>query len=87
MILAWDDDAWDDYCYWQKQDKKTLNRINKLLADIKRNGYNGIGEPEPLKHDLNKYWSRRIDEKNRIVYTVEENTAFIVQCGSHYRDK
>jgi len=87
MTLAWDDEAWEDYCYWQKQDRKTLNRINKILADIKRNGYFGIGNPEPLKYDFNKYWSRRIDEKNRIVYKIEENTIFVVQCGSHYRDK
>lgn len=87
MILAWAEDAWDDYCYWQEQDKKTLKRINKLLSDIRRNGYAGLGNPEPLKYDFGAYWSRRIDEKNRLVYTIKENTAFIVQCGSHYRDK
>jgi len=87
MILAWDEEAWDDYCYWQEQDKKTQQRINKLLADIRRNGYNGIGNPEPLKFDLKNYWSRRIDKKNRIVYKIENDTIFIVQCGSHYRDK
>ena len=87
MILAWAEKAWDDYCYWQEQDRKTLKRINKLLQDIRRNQYTGIGKPEPLEGDLENYWSRRIDEKNRIVYTIKGDTAFIVQCGSHYRDK
>ena len=87
MILAWAEDAWDDYCYWQEQDRKTVRRINKLLADIRRNCYTGIGNPEPLKYDLSNYWSRRIDEKNRLVYTIKGNMVFIVQCGSHYRDK
>lgn len=87
MILAWAENAWDDYCYWQEQDRKTLKRINRLLQDIRRNQYTGIGKPEPLEGDLKNYWSRRIDEKNRIVYTIEGDTAFIVQCGSHYRDK
>lgn len=87
MFLAWTDDAWDEYLYWQKQDKKTLKRINTLLNDIKRNGYGGMGSPEPLKHDLSGYWSKKIDEKNRIVYTIENEFIFIIQCGSHYRDK
>ena len=87
MIFAWDEEAWADYCYWQIQDKKTLQRINRLLEDIRRNAYKGIGKPEPLKYDLENYWSRRIDEKNRIVYKIEKDTVFIVQCGSHYRDK
>ncbi|MBQ7158637.1 MAG: Txe/YoeB family addiction module toxin [Treponema sp.] len=87
MILAWYEDAWEDYCYWQNQDKKTLKRINKLLNDILRNGYKGIGDPEPLKHELTECWSRRINEKNRIVYFIEGDKAFILQCGSHYRDK
>ena len=87
MKTAWSDDAWNDYIYWQKQDKKTLKRINSLIEDIKRNGYKGIGSPEPLKHDLNGYWSRKIDEKNRIVYTIENDLIFITQRSSHYRDK
>lgn len=87
MIKAWTDMAWEDYLYWQKQDKKTLKRINKLLRDIDRNGYEGIGKPEPLKGSLAPYWSRRIDDCNRLVYCIEENTIKIVQCGSHYRDK
>ena len=87
MNKAWQDDAWEDYLYWQKQDKKTLKKINQLLKDIDRNGYEGIGKPEPLVGDLSGYWSRRIDEKNRIVYKIENSQIIIVQCGSHYRDK
>lgn len=87
MIKAWSDEAWEDFEYWLKQDKKTLKRILQLLKDIERNGYEGIGKPEPLKGDLSKYWSRRIDECNRIVYCIEKDTIKIVQCGSHYRDK
>lgn len=87
MIKAWTDDAWDDFEYWTKQDRKTLKRILQLLKDIDRNGYEGIGKPEPLKEELSGYWSRRIDECNRIVYKIEGNTVKIVQCGSHYRDK
>ena len=87
MLLAWTKDAWDEYCYWQSQDKKTLRKINRLLDDMLRNPYSGLGSPEPLKINLNGYWSRRIDEKNRIVYTLKENLLLITQCGSHYRDK
>ncbi len=87
MNKAWHDDAWEDYLYWQAQDKKILKRINQLLKDIDRNGYYGIGKPEPLVGNLAGYWSRRIDDKNRIVYKVENNQIIIVQCGSHYRDK
>lgn len=87
MIKSWTDDAWEDFCYWQTQDKKTLKRILKLIQDIDRNGYTGIGKPEPLVGDFSGYWSRRIDDSNRIVYKIENNTMKIVQCGSHYRDK
>ena len=87
MILSWSDDAWDDYCYWQNQDRKISKRINMLIKDIKRNQYTGIGNPEPLKHDLNRYWSRRIDDKNRLVYNIKDDVIYIIQCGSHYRDK
>lgn len=73
--------------YWQKQDKKTLKRIHQLIADIDRNGYDGIGKPERLTGELSSYWSRRIDEKNRIVYRIKDGTIQIIQCGSHYRDK
>ena len=87
MNKAWQDDAWNDYLYWQKQDKKTLKRINELLKDIDRNAYDGIGKPERLAENLSGYWSRRIDDKNRIVYKIENNQITIIQCGSHYRDK
>lgn len=87
MIKAWSDEAWEDFEYWLKQDKKTLKKILTLLKDIERNGYSGIGKPEPLKGDLSKYWSRRIDDCNRIVYCIEGEMIKIVQCGSHYRDK
>mgnify|MGYP002627229988 CR=1 FL=1 len=85
-MKVWTDDAWEDYLYWQKQDKKTLKRINQLIRDIDRNGYTGIGKPEPLRGNLSGYWSRRIDGANRIVYQIAENTIRIVQCGSHYRE-
>ena len=88
MIKAWSDMAWEDYLYWQQQDKKTLKRIHKLLDDIDRNGYDGIGKPERLSGNLSSYWSRRIDDKNRIVYRIVNNDMIqIIQCGSHYRDK
>jgi toxin YoeB len=87
MIKLWQDEAWEDYLYWQTQDKKTLKRINKLLQDIERNGYNGIGKPEPLKHDLTGFWSVEIDAKNRLVFRMKDGNLEIWQCGSHYRDK
>ena len=87
MIKSWTDEAWEDFEYWTDQDKKTLRRIKELLKDIDRNGYKGKGHPEPLKGDLSGYWSRRIDEKNRIVYKIDGDVIRIVQCGSHYRDK
>ena len=87
MIKLWQDEAWEDYLHWQMQDKKTLKRINRLIQDIERNGYNGIGKPEPLKHDLSDYWSVQIDEKNRLVFRITDNKLEIAQCGSHYRDK
>ena len=76
--------AWDEYCYWQTQDKKTLKRINALLLDIKRNEFTGIGKPEPLKNSLSGFWSRRIDETNRLVYRICNNQVEIVQCKGHY---
>lgn len=87
MIKAWSDEAWDDFQYWLQNDKKTLKRILLIIQDIDRNGYTGIGKPEPLKHNLSGYWSRRIDEANRIVYKIENDIIKIAQCGSHYRDK
>lgn len=87
MRKEFSDDAWEDYIYWESQDKKTLKRINKLIEDIERNGYDGIGKPERLSGNLSDYWSRRIDDKNRIVYRILNGTVQIIQCGSHYRDK
>ena len=87
MNKSFSDAAWEDYCYWLTQDKKTLKRINLLLKDIDRNMYDGIGKPEPLVGDYSGYWSRRIDDCNRIVYKIENNTVKIAQCGSHYREK
>lgn len=87
MIEVWSDDAWQDYIYWQSQDRRTLRRINLLIKDIDRNGYEGIGKPEPLRNNLSGWWSRRIDNDNRIVYRIREGRMEIAQCGSHYRDR
>lgn len=84
MTKIWDDIAWEDYLYRQSQDKKTLKRINLLLKDIDRNGYTGLGKPEPLKGDLQGYWSRRIDEVNRLVYRIHNDQIEILQCRTHY---
>ena len=70
-LLSWTDDAWTDYLYWQTQDKKTLKRINKLINDVKRSPFEGIGKPEPLKENLSGFWSRRIDDTNRLIYVVD----------------
>ena len=87
MIKIWHDTAWESYLYWQTQDKRTLKKINRLIQDIERNGYNRIGKPEPLKHDLSGFWSVKVDEKNRIVFRIEGGRLEIAQCGSHYQDK
>ena len=84
MRLMWEDRAWDDYLWWQAQDKKTLKRINALINDIKRDPFDGIGKPEPLKDNLRGYWSRRIDDSNRIVYFEKEGTIYILSCRGHY---
>lgn len=86
MQKVWTDEAWEEYLYWQGQDKKTLKRINSILKDINRSPFSGIGKPEPLKHEQQGYWSRRIDEANRIVYKIENEQIVIVQCGAHYGD-
>ena len=87
MNKLWPDEAWEDYLYWQKQDRKTLKRINQLLQDISRNGYDGIGKPEPLKGEFSGWWSRRIDDSNRLVYRMKDGLIEIAQCRSHYGDK
>lgn len=84
MRKLWDDGAWAEYTEWQTQDKKTLKKINSLLKDIDRNGYQCTGHPEPLKGDLDGYWSVRIDDKNRIVFRIENDCLEIIQCGTHY---
>ena len=86
-MTLWQDDAWEDYLYWQAQDKKTLKRINLLLQDISRNGYDGIGKPEPLKGDLAGWWSRRIDDAHRLVYRIHGGVIEIAQCRTHYGDR
>ena len=83
----WSDDAWDDYLYWQTQDKKTLKRINLLIKDIERNGpLVGIGEPEALKGNLQGEYSRRINEKDRLVYHMLDGKKYIAHCRGHYND-
>ena len=77
-------EGWEDYLYWQTQDKKTLRRINTLIKDIQRNPFEGIGKPEPLKGSYQGWWSRRIDETNRIVYKVEGGQIVLAQCRTHY---
>lgn len=84
MKLLWEESAWQEYLYWQTQDKKTLKRLNNIIKDIQRDCYNGIGKPEPLKENLSGWWSRRIDESNRIVYKQENNNIIIASCKSHY---
>ncbi len=84
MILSWAPGAWEDYLYWQKTDKKTLKRINVLITDILRSPFDGIGDPEPLKHNWSGYWSRRIDREHRIVYTATDASIIIAQCRYHY---
>jgi len=84
MTLCWAKQGWGDYLYWQKTDKKTLKRINALVRDIQRTPFEGVGDPEPLKHHWSGYWSRRIDREHRLVYKVSEQTLFIAQCRYHY---
>ncbi len=87
MNKLWQDEAWEDYVCWQSQDRKTFKRINQLLQDMSRNGYEGIGKPEPLKGNHSGWWSRRIDESNRLVYRIHNGQIEIAQCRSHYGDK
>ncbi|HWJ94022.1 MAG TPA: Txe/YoeB family addiction module toxin [Telluria sp.] len=82
--LRFTDDAWNSYVYWQTQDKKTLKRINELIRDAQRDPFSGIGKPEPLKYALSGCWSRRIDETNRLVYTVIDDDLCILSCRYHY---
>jgi toxin YoeB len=82
--LPWTQEAWSDYVYWQGQDRKTLRRINKLIADTQRSPFEGIGKPEPLKENLAGFWSRRIDETNRLIYSVDDGQLTIISGWYHY---
>ena len=83
-LLSWTREGWADYLYWQSQDKKTLKRVNKLIEDCQRQPFEGIGKPEPLKETLSGFWSRRIDETNRLVYVVDDIQLTIISCRYHY---
>ena len=84
--VQWDFDAWEDYLYWQNHDKKVLRQINKLVKDISRSPFEGLGKPEPLRENLSGLWSRRINKEHRLVYLVRENTVLIFSCRGHYDD-
>lgn len=84
MLLVWDENAWADYLWWQAQDRKVLRRINALLVGVARNGNEGIGKPEALRHNLAGYWSRRITDEHRLVYKVAEGEIRIAACRYHY---
>jgi toxin YoeB len=84
LNIMWTAEAWDDYVYWQGQDKKTLKRINQLVKDVQRTPFEGIGKPEPLKANLTGLWSRRIDDTNRLVYEITSTQINIVSCRYHY---
>ena len=87
MNKVFTDNGWKDYVYWQTEDRKTLKKINSLLDDICRNGNEGIGKPEPLKGNLAGFWSRRINDKDRLVYKIDANNVYILSCRYHYGDK
>lgn len=84
MLLIWDENAWEDYLWWQAQDRRVLKRINALIKSIERNGNEGIGKPEALKHALSGYWSRRITDEHRLIYKVEADSIRIAACRYHY---
>ena len=84
MKTLFSETAWEDYLYWQKTDKKLLKRTNELIQAIKCDPFDGIGKPEPLKHDLSGYWSHRIDDEHRIVYKIKDDSLLIAQCRGHY---
>ena len=84
MLLAWDENAWADYLWWQAQDRRVLKRINTLIEDVARNGNEGIGKPEALKHDVAGYWSRRITDEHRLVYKIVSDGVRIAACRYHY---
>ncbi len=82
--IPWHGDAWDEYCEWQQTDKAILKRINTLIKDARRNPFDGIGKPEPLKHDLSGAWSRRINDTERLTYYLKDDTLVIIGCKGHY---
>ena len=84
MKLVFADEAWDDYLYWQKQDRKMVERINKLIQEVRRDPFTGVGKPEPLKHALAGFWSRRITDEHRMVYRVEGDSLLVAQLRYHY---
>ena len=83
--IKWDFEAWQDYLYWQKNDRVIFKRINQIIKDIKRSPFEGIGKPEALRNNLSGLWSRRINKKHRVVYLIEEDTIVIFQCKGHYK--
>lgn len=84
MRIKFDENAWEDYLYWQQTDRAILKRINHLICEIQRDPFTGIGKPEPLRHALSGFWSRRIDDRHRLVYAVDDDTLLIAQCRDHY---
>ena len=83
-LICWTDEAWSSYVFWQSQDRKTLKRINKLITDLQRSPFDGIGKPEPLKENLSGFWSRRIDDVNRLIYVVDSESITIISYRYHY---
>ena len=86
MKKIWSDKAWDDYLYWQTQDKKTLKKVNQLIKDIERSNFEGLGKPEALKGNLSGFWSRRIDDANRLIYRINGEFIDILSCKGHYEN-
>lgn len=84
MKIVWDENAWEDYLWWQQQDRKVRKRINTLIKDIARNGHEGIGKPEALKHDWSGFWSRRITDEHRLIYAITDTSILIAACRYHY---
>lgn len=84
MNLVWTDESWEDYVYWQNVDKQIVKKINGLIKDIKRNPFDGIGKPEPLKYELSGCWSRRITDEHRLVYEISDDKVIVIACRYHY---
>jgi toxin YoeB len=84
MLLSWTKEGWEDYLYWQAHNRQLIKRINSLIKEILRTPFEGVGKPEPLKHELSGAWSRRIDQEHRLVYVVNDESIIIIQCRYHY---